>query len=219
MVHRVFTLGQLACNASLIADESTREALVIDPGEDPGPLLDEIHREAWLVRQILFTHAHIDHVAGAAAVVELTGAPVAMHRLDLSLYEGLDDQAAWIGMPTPERVAISHWLEEGEVIPCGSFNFRTLFTPGHAPGHVSFYEESQKLLISADVLFRGGIGRTDLPGGDLNQLLESIHTQLMVLPDDTTVVPGHGQLTTIGWERRTNPYLKLEWKPSAKAAL
>lgn len=218
MVHRLFPLGQLACNASLVADELTREALVVDPGEAPEPLLDEIAREGWKVREILFTHTHIDHVAGAAAVKRLTGAPVAMHPLDLPLYESLADQAAWVGMPEPERVPIDRWLQEGDIIRCGGLSFRTLFTPGHAPGHVSFYAAAENLLISADVLFRGGIGRTDLPGGDLNQLLESIHTKLLVLPDATRVIPGHGETTTIREERRTNPYLTWEWKPTTGAA-
>lgn len=187
----------------------------MDPGESPQPLLDEIAQGGWLVREILITHAHIDHVAGIAAVKKLTGAPVSMHRLDLPLYNSLPDQAAWVGSPVPELVTMDRWLDEGDVIRCGNLNFRTLFTPGHAPGHVSFYEENEGLLLSADVLFRGGIGRTDLPGGNLNQLLESIHTKLMVLPDDTKVVPGHGGMTTIGEERRTNTYLQWEWKPSA----
>ncbi|MCU0228551.1 MAG: MBL fold metallo-hydrolase [Bryobacterales bacterium] len=213
MIHRVFSLGLLACNASLVGDEHSREALVIDPGDDPQPLLDTIAREGWKVREILITHAHIDHVAGVADVQRLTGAAVAMHPLDQPLYEGLEDQAAWVGMPTPERVPITRWLAHGDLIQCGAHHFTTLFTPGHAPGHVSFYCASESLLISADVLFRGGIGRTDLPGGDANTLLESIHTRLMTLPDATRVVPGHGELTTIGEERHSNPYLSLAWKP------
>ncbi len=215
MVHRVYALGLLACNASLVGDEDTRDALVIDPGDDPQVLLDTIEREGWKVSEILFTHAHIDHVAGAAEVQRLTGASVAMHPLDQDLYDSLPDQAAWVGMPTPERVSIARWLADGDIIPCGRYRFRTLFTPGHAPGHVSFYCPEESLLISADVLFRGGIGRTDLPGGNANTLLESIHTRLMTLPDSTRVVPGHGDLTTIGEERHTNPYLSLAWTPQS----
>ena len=207
MFHRVFTLGQLQCNASLLGDEGTREAVVIDPGERPRALIDAIRDGEWRVEEILFTHAHIDHVAGALEVQQLTGAPVAMHPADLGLYDSLAEQAAWIGMPTPPRVEIAHWLEEGEVLECGSVRLKVLFTPGHAPGHVSFYLADQAMIVSADVLFRASIGRTDLPGGNHSQLLESIRTQLLVLPDETRVIPGHGPATTIGLERRTNPFL------------
>lgn len=216
MVHRVFTLGLLACNASLVGDEETRDALVIDPGDNPRPLLDTIEREGWNVREILFTHAHIDHVAGAADVQRLTGAPVAMHPLDRDLYGSLPEQAAWVGMPVPEKVSITRWLADGDEIVCGRHRFRTLFTPGHAQGHVSFYSEAGSLLISADVLFRGGIGRTDLPGGNLNQLLETIHTRLLTLPDATRVIPGHGDITTIGEERHSNPCLTWAWAPQSR---
>ena len=207
MFHRVFTLGQLQCNASLLGDEETREALVIDPGEDPTALTDAITEGGWRVKEILFTHVHIDHVAGAAEVQRLTGAPVAMHPADLGLYDSLPEQAAWIGMPTPERVEITHWLEEGEEIECGSLRLKVLFTPGHAPGHVSFYLAEQSMILSADVLFRASIGRTDLPGGNHPRLIESIRTKLLTLPDETRVIAGHGPATTIGLERRTNPFL------------
>lgn len=207
MFHRVFTLGQLQCNASLLGDEETREALVIDPGEDPRTLIDAIEEGDWRVKEILFTHAHIDHVAGAAEVQRRTGAPVAMHAADLGLYDSLPEQATWIGMPTPERVDIAHWLEEGEEIECGSLRLKVLFTPGHAPGHVSFYLAEQGMILSADVLFRASIGRTDLPGGNHPRLIESIRTKLLTLPDETRVIAGHGPATTIGLERRTNPFL------------
>jgi glyoxylase-like metal-dependent hydrolase (beta-lactamase superfamily II) len=207
MFHRLFTLGQLQCNASLLGDEATRKALVIDPGENPRPLLKAIDEGGWQVQEILFTHAHIDHVAGALEVQQHTGARVAMHRLDLPLYESLPDQAAWVGMPPPPRVEIAHWLEEGETLECGSLRLKVLWTPGHAPGHVSFYLAEQAMLISADVLFRASIGRTDLPGGNHQQLLDTIRTKLLTLPEETTVIPGHGPSTTIGAERRSNPFL------------
>ena len=159
------------------------------------------------MKEILFTHAHIDHVAGAAEVQRRTGAPVAMHAADLGLYDSLPEQATWIGMPTPERVEIAHWLEEGEEIECGSLRLKVLFTPGHAPGHVSFYLAEQGMILSADVLFRASIGRTDLPGGNHPRLIESIRTKLLTLPDETRVIAGHGPATTIGLERRTNPFL------------
>jgi glyoxylase-like metal-dependent hydrolase (beta-lactamase superfamily II) len=207
MFHRLFTLGQLQCNASLLGDEATKEALVIDPGENPRPLLRAIEDGGWRVKEILFTHAHIDHVAGALEVHKMTDAPAAMHRLDLPLYESLPDQAAWVGMPPPPRVEIAHWLEEGEVLECGSLRLQVLWTPGHAPGHLSFYLPEHAMLISADVLFRASIGRTDLPGGNHAQLLETIRTKLLTLPDETVVIPGHGPTTTIGTERRSNPFL------------
>ncbi|MCZ2156015.1 MAG: MBL fold metallo-hydrolase [Bryobacterales bacterium] len=130
-----------------------------------------------------------------------------MHAADLGLYDSLADQAAWVGIPTPPRVEITHWLEEGETIVCGSLRLEVLFTPGHAPGHVSFYLRDEAMVISADVLFRGSIGRTDLPGGNHKQLLESIRDKLLTLPDETRVIPGHGPTTTIGIERRSNPFL------------
>lgn len=207
MFHRVFTLGQLQCNASLLGDEETREAFVIDPGEGPQSLIDAIKEGGWRVKEILFTHAHIDHVAGALEVQQFTGAPVAMHPADRGLYDSLPEQAAWVGMPPPPRVEIAHWLEEGEELACGALRLKVLFTPGHAPGHVSFYLAEQAMIISADVLFRASIGRTDLPGGNHRQLLESIRAKLLTLPDETRVIAGHGPATTIGLERRTNPFL------------
>ncbi|MDZ7637686.1 MAG: MBL fold metallo-hydrolase [Bryobacterales bacterium] len=207
MFHRAFSLGQLQCNASLLGDEETREAFVVDPGEEPQALIDAIAQGGWQVKEILFTHAHIDHVAGALEVQQITGAPVAMHPGDRGLYDSLPQQAAWVGVPPPPRVEITHWLEEGEILTCGSLQLHVLWTPGHAPGHVSFYLPDHAMIISADVLFRASIGRTDLPGGNHRQLLDTIHTKLMTLPDETRVIAGHGPATTIGLERRTNPFL------------
>ncbi len=207
MFHRILALGPLQANASLLGDEETREALVIDPGDEPRALIEAIGEGGWKVKEILFTHAHIDHVAGALEVQRHTGAPAAMHAGDRGLYENLADQAAWVGIATPPRVEIARWLEEGETIKCGSLRLEVLFTPGHAPGHVSFYLPAEAMVISADVLFRGSIGRTDLPGGNHKQLLESIREKLLTLPDDTRVIAGHGPATTIGIERRTNPFL------------
>ncbi|HEX3234478.1 MAG TPA: MBL fold metallo-hydrolase [Gemmatimonadales bacterium] len=197
--------GQLAQNCYLVADRRTRDAVIIDPGEEPAMFLAELDTRAWTLRAVWLTHAHVDHIVGVGAVKRATGAPIHMHRLDRPIYDALPQFGSWIGLelepPPPPDVE----LEPGAKLRVGGVEFEVRFTPGHSPGSVSFVGPG--LVLSGDVLFNGSIGRTDLPGGDFATLMASIQTQLLSLPDSTVVYSGHGPDTTIGIERLTNPFL------------
>ena len=169
------------------------------------------------VKAIVSTHAHIDHVGGLAKLHQYTGAPVMMHGEDLPLYHGVGEQAAFLGMPAPEVTEVDHLLKEGDALSWGDFHVDVIHTPGHTPGSVSLYlpQECGKVklvqpqLFAGDTLFAGSIGRTDLWGGSMEQILESLHGKLMKLPEETLVHPGHGALTTIGEEKQSNPFLRM----------
>jgi len=197
--------GQFAENCYLLADRATREAAIIDPGEDSTMFLQEAAARRWTVRDIWLTHAHIDHIMGVAAVQAATSAPIHLHPLDRPLYDALPQYGAWVGVrleapPTPDRE-----LDAGQVLRVGRFEFVVRFTPGHSPGSVSFLGEG--MIFGGDVLFSGSVGRTDLPGGDTATLMASIQSEFLSLPDSTVVRSGHGPDTTIGVERLTNPFL------------
>jgi len=197
--------GQFAENCYLLADRATREAAIIDPGEDSAMFLREVAARGWTVRDIWLTHAHIDHIMGVAAVQAATSAPIHLHPLDRPLYDALPQYGAWVGVrleapPTPDRE-----LDAGQVLRVGRFEFVVRFTPGHSPGSVSFLGEG--MIFGGDVLFSGSVGRTDLPGGDTATLMASIQSEFLSLPDSTVVRSGHGPDTTIGVERLTNPFL------------
>ncbi|MBI1357157.1 MAG: MBL fold metallo-hydrolase [Acidobacteria bacterium] len=209
MLHQVLPVGPLQCNCSVFGDPATGAALVIDPGDD----LDRI--EALMeqmgldhVERIVFTHAHLDHIGQGAEFKRRTGAPTYLHRLELPVLASLRQQASWMRMPAPEPVEIDEFLEEGDRFEFGGAEFQVLFTPGHSPGSISLFIPSLQRVIGGDVLFRGSIGRTDLPGGDHAALLRSIRDKLLPLDDAVVVYPGHGPETTIGAERRTNPFLR-----------
>src|SRR6266850_642668 len=260
-IHITIPVGMLQCNCSIIGDPATREALVIDPGDEVTRILDLLGRHRLTVKAIVSTHAHIDHVGGLAKLHQYTGAPVLMHRDDLPLYQAMEMQASFLGIHPPELIEIDQLLKEGDSLRWGPFEAQVIHTPGHTPGSVSLYlphdagqvtvadaakkftvkteagkeididdllrkaadpegsqeiaasEESEKSpvrppqLFSGDTLFAGSIGRTDLWGGSMYQIMESLRTKLMHLPDDTVVYPGHGPVTTIGHERHLNPFL------------
>jgi glyoxylase-like metal-dependent hydrolase (beta-lactamase superfamily II) len=264
LIHITIPVGILQCNCSIIGDPVTREALVVDPGDEVTRILDLIGRHRLTVKAIVSTHAHIDHVGGLSKLHLYTGAPVLMHRDDLPLYQAMEMQASFLGVQTPELIEIDQLLKEGDSLRWGSFEAQVIHTPGHTPGSVSLYlphdagkvtaadavkkitvkneageeiaiadllkkptgpegleeipvpEESEKIavrapqLFSGDTLFAGSIGRTDLWGGSMHQIMESLRTKLMHLPDDTIVFPGHGSVTTIGQERHLNPFLQPE---------
>jgi glyoxylase-like metal-dependent hydrolase (beta-lactamase superfamily II) len=197
--------GQLAQNCYLVADRRTREAVIIDPGEEPAMFLAELDTRAWALRAIWLTHAHIDHIVGVAAVQRATGAPIHLHPLDRPIYDALPRFGGWIGLELDPPPAPNVELHPGAKLQAGGFEFEVRFTPGHSPGSVSF--AGPGVVFSGDVLFNGSIGRTDLPGGDFATLMNSIQTQLLSLPDSTVVYSGHGPDTTIGIERLTNPFL------------
>lgn len=208
MIHEVFPVGSLECNCSIVADESTREAFVVDPGDDLHLVFERLEKHALRVKTIIITHAHIDHIGQAAVFKRETGAPMLLHPREHSAYDNIAMQAAWLGVPTPERAEIDAPIQGGDVLTLGETEFRVLDTPGHSPGSVSLYIPSEKTVIAADALFYRSIGRTDLPGGNHAQLLKSIRTQLFTLPDDTYVVTGHGRATSIGDEKRYNPFFR-----------
>jgi hydroxyacylglutathione hydrolase len=197
--------GQFAENCYLVADRRTREAVIIDPGEEPAMFLAELDTRAWTLRAIWLTHAHIDHIIGVGAVQARTGAPIYLHPLDRPIYDALPQYGSWVGMRLDPPPPPDHELRPGQVLRVGAFEFVVLFTPGHSPGSVSFLGEG--MVFGGDVLFNGSVGRTDLPGGDGTTLMATIQTQFLSLPDTTVVHSGHGPDTTIGVERLTNPFL------------
>jgi glyoxylase-like metal-dependent hydrolase (beta-lactamase superfamily II) len=207
MIHEILPVGPLACNCSIFGDEQTREAMVIDPGDQIEDVLEVLSRRGLKVKAIVITHAHIDHIGGAAKLKQATGAPVYMNQNDAELQAMLPVQAAWLGMRNPENVEIDVAVKDGDSLLVGVAEFHVMHTPGHTPGSISLYAPAENKLVAGDTLFRGGIGRTDLPGGDGRRILRSIHDKLLPLPEETIVVPGHGANTTIGREKRMNPFL------------
>jgi len=261
-IHITIPVGMLQCNCSIIGDPVTREALVIDPGDEVNRILDLLGRHKLTVKVIVSTHAHIDHVGGLSKLHKYTGAPVLMHRDDLPLYHAMDMQASFLGVHPPDLIEIDQLLKEGDSLRWGSFEAQVIHTPGHTPGSVSLYlphdagkvtavplskkftmkneageevsvdellgktsslEDSRAMeyaddpqkpaarapqLFSGDTLFAGSIGRTDLWGGSIDRIMDSLRTKLMGLPDETVVYPGHGPVTTIGQERHLNPFLQ-----------
>ncbi|HYL83359.1 MAG TPA: MBL fold metallo-hydrolase [Candidatus Angelobacter sp.] len=263
LIHITIPVGMLQCNCSIIGDPVTREALVVDPGDEVTRILDLIGRHRLIVKAIVSTHAHIDHVGGLSKLHQYTGAPVLMHRDDLPLYQAMDVQAAFLGVMPPDLTDVDQLLKEGDVLRWGSFEAQVIHTPGHTPGSVSLYlphdagkvapPEQPKLktildesgqpislnellkrpnvpehgdqpadkepekpvppapqLFSGDTLFAGSIGRTDLWGGSMDAIMDSLRSKLMHLPDETIVHPGHGPITSIGHERELNPFLRRE---------
>jgi hydroxyacylglutathione hydrolase len=207
MIHEIVPVGPLQCNCSIIGDEATHEAMVIDPGDDINDVLDLVRKHNLQVKQIVITHAHIDHIGGAMKLRSATGAPILLNQNDYALLKMLDVQAQWIGVQAPGNVEIDRSVTTGEKITAGSHTAEVLHTPGHTEGSICLYFAADKKLIAGDTLFAGSIGRTDLPGGSMQKIIRSLHETVLALPDETVVVPGHGDLTTIGEERESNPFL------------
>jgi len=230
MIHEIFPVGILQCNCSVLGDEATRTAIVVDPGDNIEQILEILARHQLRVEYIVITHAHVDHIGGAKKLKDLTGAPVYLNERDVEIYGMISEQARWIGIPPPEKTSIDVLLRDGDVIECGAIHATVLHTPGHTQGSVCLHIpnsgerpalppthrkaiEQDKLvtgptLLAGDTLFRDSIGRTDLPGGNYAQIIRSLHEKVLALDDATLVVPGHGPLTTIGRERERNPFLQ-----------
>jgi len=214
-IHISIPVGMLQCNCSIVGDPVTGEALVVDPGDEIERILELLGRHKLTVKAIVSTHAHIDHVGGLSKLHQYTGAPVMMHRDDVPLYQGMEVQAAFLGVPTPEIGELDQLLTEGDKLQWGSLIAHVMHTPGHSPGSISLYlpPDAGRIalapphLIAGDTLFAGSIGRTDLWGGSMETIMDSLRGKLLQLPDDTVVHPGHGPRTTIGQERQANPYL------------
>jgi len=208
MIHEILPVGPLQCNCSIVADENTREAMVIDPGDEVAAIQAILQKHGVQVKQIVITHAHIDHVGGAMKLRAATGAPILLNQNDHTLLKMLGMQAAWLGMSTPEEVDVDHSIADAEKVEAGSLVANVMHTPGHTEGSICLYFSAQQKLIAGDTLFAGSIGRTDLPGGSFDKIIRSLHQKVLSLPDETIVVPGHGPLTTIGEERENNPFLQ-----------
>jgi len=207
MIRETLPVGLLGCNCSILGDEISREAIVVDPGYDIPRILALLVKHKLTVKKILVTHAHIDHIASAVQLKEITGAPILYSQADLPLVAMMDQQAAMFGLPVPTVLPPDHSPADGEIVGVGGIQGNVLYTPGHSEGSLCLYMPNEHLLLAGDTLFAGGVGRTDFPGGNTGKLLASIHDRLLTLPNDTAVVPGHGPATTIGVERQTNPFL------------
>lgn len=218
MIQETFSVGMLQCNCTVLGCEETRRALVIDPGDEAGRILGALRHHNLTLEAILLTHAHHDHVCATKALAVTTGAPVLLHRADQPLYDSIDRQAREFGFPVPEMVPVDRHVVDGEQLSVGTLRGTIIHTPGHSPGSLCLYlpdvgnsdgSGPSQHLYSGDTLFCGGVGRTDLWEGSMEQLLRSIRERILTLPDETLVVPGHGPITTIARERTTNPFLLL----------
>jgi hydroxyacylglutathione hydrolase len=208
MIHEVLVVGPLQCNCSILGDETSREALVIDPGDNIDRIVETLATHQLTLKQIVVTHAHIDHIAGAQQLKRLTGAPIYYNQLDLPLVKMMGLQAAWLGIPTPEVAPPDADLIDDQTVAIAGLTATVLHTPGHTQGSSCLYLPDHALLIAGDTLFAGSVGRTDLPGGNTKQILQSIQDRILSLPDDVRVLPGHGSPTSIGTERENNPFLQ-----------
>ncbi len=206
MLLRSVVVGITQTNCYVVGCEQSREGVVIDPGGHPERVLRVVREMGLAVRYVLNTHCHFDHMAANADVVAATGAMLALHPAELPILQARGG-ASWFGVPVKESPLPDLELEDGQALEVGSLRFQVLHTPGHSPGGVTFYLEEEGVAFDGDVLFAMGVGRTDLPGGDWETLMRSIHEVLFALPDDTALYPGHGPQTTVGREKRSNPWL------------
>lgn len=208
LVVETFPVGPLSCNCSIVGSKETGEALVIDPGGDPEVILAKLKELGLEVKYLLHTHAHFDHVLGSRKMKESTGAKICLHKEDQWLYDNLEKQCRMFGFAPDEPLPVDHYLEDEESVKVGDVEATVLYTPGHTPGSLCYsVNDGEPYLFSGDTLFSGSIGRTDLWGGSMDQIIKSINERLMVLEDETKVVPGHGPATSIWSEKTHNPFI------------
>jgi len=223
MIIEELTVTAFQQHTRIVACETTKEAICIDPGDEAQRIVATLERRGLTLQAIALTHAHLDHVGAVAALKKLQpSAKIHLHEADEFMYRALPEQPSWIGIPRSQWAALGFAFEQpppvdeywtdGQRYAVGKLEFEVRHCPGHTPGHVVLYEPNEKKVFVGDVLFAGSIGRTDLPGGSTEQLLESIRNKLLTLDDDVTVYSGHGPLTTIGEERLTNPFLTGVYK-------
>ncbi len=209
MLHyQIIPVTPFAQNCTLLWDDESKDAVLIDAGGDSGKLKQAVEKAQVKVVAMWLTHGHLDHVGAVGELAQFYNVPViGPHKEDDFWLEGLQQQSKMFGFPAPQRVEVTQWLEGGEQLQLGKYLFNVRFTPGHTPGHVVIYSKDLGLVWTGDVLFAGSIGRTDFPRGNHQQLIESIHKNLFCLPDETRFIAGHGPMSTIGKEKRTNPFL------------
>jgi len=208
MILEHLAVGLLQCNCLIIGCETTRDALVVDPGDEADRILKVLNHHGLKLKAILHTHAHLDHVGATHQLQSITGASVALHGEDLFLHSNLKMQAEFLGLPIPTPARIDHFLKDKEEVKVGDLKTQILHTPGHTPGSICFHFPGEKeILLTGDTLFAGSIGRTDLWGGSYEKILHSLR-QLMEFKDETEVFPGHGPVTTIATERASNPFIQ-----------
>jgi hydroxyacylglutathione hydrolase len=207
VIRETFPVGLLGCNCTILGDETSREAVVVDPGYDVPLILARLAAHELTVKQIVVTHAHIDHIASAQTLKELTDAPIVYSKDDLPLVAMMGEQAAWLGVAEPVVGSPDHSPADGEMVEVHGVSAKVIATPGHSEGSLCLYLADQNLLLAGDTLFAGAVGRTDFPGGNMGKLMASIRERLLPLPTETVVVPGHGAETTLGTEAESNPFL------------
>ena len=208
MILEMLTVGPFQENCYIIGDNGSRTGAVVDPGDEAARIAMAVEQTKLDISSIIVTHAHIDHVGAVAALVDEYACPVLMHAEAEPMLAQLPTQAMMMGLKFGKVPAVDRHIEDDEVLEVGELRLRSLYTPGHAPGHLAFYLEDEGLVLSGDALFAGSVGRVDLPGGSMEVLMRSIEERLLTLPDDTDVYPGHGPRTTIVDERASNPFLQ-----------
>jgi len=208
MILEMLTVGPFQENCYVIGDQESRIGALIDPGDEAARIAMAVEETGLDIGSIIVTHAHIDHVGAVAALTEEYTCPVLMHAEAEPALEGLPTQAMMMGIRFGKVPKVNRYVEDEEVVEVGNLRLRSLYTPGHAPGHLAFYLQDEGLVLSGDALFAGSVGRVDLPGGSMEVLMQSIEERLLTLPNETAVYPGHGPRTTIGNERTSNPFLQ-----------